>query len=111
MREGGMTVRAKAPLLGEQDLFLFHEGTHRRAWEKLGAHVTQRDGVTGTHFGVWAPNAISLSVIGDFNGWDKGKDPLEKRTESGVWEGFVAGVGPGSVYKYHVASKLGGYRV
>jgi 1,4-alpha-glucan branching enzyme len=98
-------------VLGEQDLFLFHEGTHLRAWEKLGAHVTTREGVAGTHFAVWAPNAENVSVIGDFNGWNKTHDPLTKRSESGIWEGFVAGVGPGAVYKYHVVSRLGGYRV
>jgi 1,4-alpha-glucan branching enzyme len=98
-------------LLTQQDLYLFNEGSYLRLYDKLGAHLRTHAGVQGCNFAVWAPGARYVSVIGDFNGWDKGRDPLEKRADSGVWEGFVAEAGPGSVYKYHVASKLGDYRV
>src|SRR5262249_17867164 len=72
-----------------------------------GAHP----GVDGTSFAVWAPNAESVSVIGDFNGWQPSRHPLRPRASSGIWEGFVAGVKRGARYKYHVASRLNGYRV
>lgn len=92
--------------ISDDDLYLFNEGTHFRLWEKLGAHPM----AGGTHFAVWAPNAESVSVIGDHNRWDPGVDQLQPRGSSGIWEGFVAGVGPGSVYKYHLVRRGGGYR-
>ena len=97
--------------LSDQDLYLFNEGTYARLFETLGAHPTRVDGRDGTHFAVWAPNAHYVAVVGDFNGWDRGAHPLTTRGASGIWEGFVAGVGPGAVYKYHVASRVNGYRV
>jgi 1,4-alpha-glucan branching enzyme len=96
--------------LGEQDLHLFNEGTHRRLWEHLGSHPGERDGEEGTWFAVWAPNAARVAVIGDWNDWDQKADPLAARGASGVWEGFVPGVGVGAHYKYHVASRYAGYR-
>ncbi len=97
--------------LSDQDLFLFNEGTHFRLYEKLGAHPLAINGTTGTRFAVWAPDAERVSVIGDFNDWNKASHLLRSRGSSGVWEGFVPGVVAGGRYKYHVVSRLGGYRV
>ncbi|MGH7966811.1 MAG: 1,4-alpha-glucan branching protein GlgB [Candidatus Binatia bacterium] len=98
-------------LLGEQDLHFFNEGTHFRLHEKLGAHLLTVDGVEGTYFAVWAPDAKQVSVIGEFNGWDKASHPLAVKGRSGVWERFFPGVGKGTVYKYHVVSQYNGYQV
>src|SRR5437016_3482783 len=95
-------------LLTQHDLYLFNEGSHYRLYEKLGAHPATRDGTSGTAFAVWAPAAEYVAVIGDFNDWDKGRHPLRPREQSGIWEGFVPGVGPGAPYKYHVASRYQG---
>ncbi len=97
-------------ILSEHDLYLLGEGTHFRLYEKMGAHLTTRDGVAGTRFAVWAPNAEKVSVVGDFNGWDKASHPLLPKGQSGVWEGFIPGVAKGTPYKYHVVSKYLGYR-
>jgi len=98
-------------ILGEQDLFLFNEGTHLRLYEKLGAHPLTVNGEEGTYFAVWAPDAEHVSVIGEFNGWDKASHPLHVKGQSGLWEGFLAGVNKGTIYKYHIASRYGDYRV
>ncbi|HEV3259063.1 MAG TPA: 1,4-alpha-glucan branching protein GlgB [Gemmataceae bacterium] len=98
-------------VLTAQDLYLFNEGTHSRLYQKLGAHPLTRDGVEGTRFAVWAPGAELVFVMGDFNGWDKGRQPLRPRDQSGIWEAFVPGVGTGATYKYHVVSRYGHYRV
>jgi 1,4-alpha-glucan branching enzyme len=101
-------------MLTEQDIYLFREGSHFRAYDKLGAHPAEaRAGHSaGTRFAVWAPNAASVSVVGDFNGWQPNEHPLEARGDSsGIWSAFIKGVRPGALYKYHIASKLGGYRV
>jgi len=100
-------------LLTEHDIYHFREGTFFRAYEKLGAHpATPGDPTRGTRFAVWAPNASAVSVIGDFNHWQRGRDRLAARSDSsGIWEGEVAGVGPGALYKYHVVSRHGGYAV
>jgi len=97
--------------LTADDLYLFNEGTHQRLYEKLGAHEVTSDGVAGTRFAVWAPNAREVSVIGDFNGWQHGQNPLTTRGRSGIFEGFVPGIGRGARYKYHVVSHHGGYSV
>jgi 1,4-alpha-glucan branching enzyme len=96
---------------GEQDLHLFNEGTHYRVYRKLGAHLTVVDGQEGVTFAVWAPNAESVTVMGDFNGWDKARHPLRLLGGSGIWQGFVPGLGRGAVYKYHVRSRLNGFAV
>src|SRR5829696_4364959 len=78
--------------LTDFDMHLWAEGSHFRAYEKLGAHPAERGGTPGTRFAVWAPNAGEVSVVGDFNGWRPGADPLRPVASSGVWEGFVGGV-------------------
>jgi 1,4-alpha-glucan branching enzyme len=97
-------------ILTEDDIYLFNEGNHFRLYEKLGAHITTIDGATGAYFAVWAPNAQYVAVIGDWNGWDPGPNPLLQRGASGIWEGFIPGVQRGACYKYHVASRFYGYR-
>jgi len=98
-------------LLDAADLYYFNEGTHSRLYEKLGAHPLRLGETQGTYFAVWAPNAAYVYVMGDFNGWQKDRHPLQPRGQSGIWEGFLAGVEMGSTYKYHIISKYGGYRV
>ncbi len=99
-------------LLTEHDIYLFKEGNHFRLYEKMGAHVVNVDGVEGTCFAVWAPNAASVSVIGDFNDWDNDAHPLAARWDgSGIWEGFIPGLGQGCRYKYHIVSKFDNYAV
>lgn len=90
--------------LTDYDIYLFREGNHWSLQDKLGAHPMTVDGSDGTLFAVWAPNAERVSVMGDFNGWDCGAHPLAPRWDSsGIWEGFVPGVGKGCLYKYHVS--------
>ena len=103
-------TRSVASALTEQDLYLFNEGTHHRLYNKLGAHPCLRDGRPGASFAVWAPDAESVSVIGDFNGWEPGRHPLRLLGASGVWSGFLPGLERGARYKYHVASRLLGFR-
>ena len=98
-------------LLTDDDLHLFNEGSHFRAYEKLGAHPVGTGKTAGCSFAVFAPNARAVSVMGEWNGWDKAANPLRPRGRSGIWEGFVAGVGAGAIYKYHVVSRHAGYRV
>jgi 1,4-alpha-glucan branching enzyme len=93
--------------LGEIDLYLIGEGTHRRLYDVLGAHLVERDGTRGVRFAVWAPNARRVSVVGDFNHWDAAHDPLRQRATSGVWETFVPGLGPGTLYKYAIVGSDG----
>ena len=97
-------------LLTDHDIYLFKEGRHIRLYRKLGSHLMTVDGQAGTLFAVWAPNARYVAVVGDFNDWDRGTHPLAPRLDgSGVWEGFVPGVGAGALYKYHIASKNNGH--
>ncbi len=96
-------------LLSDKDIYLFNEGTHFHLYERLGAHPGILDGVQGTHFAVWAPNAEQVSVMGDFNGWSKTKHLLHLDGASGIWEGFLRGVGKGAHYKYHIVSRYNGY--
>ncbi|MFH1934151.1 MAG: 1,4-alpha-glucan branching protein GlgB [Pseudomonadota bacterium] len=97
--------------LTDDDLYLFNEGSHFRLYEKLGAHPMEHEGKEGTCFAVWAPDAQKVYVMGDFNGWDKESHPLRPRGKSGIWEGFIPGVGKGANYKYHIASRFHGYHV
>ena len=96
-----------APQLSEFDLHLFGEGNHERIYYKLGAHVTSLDGLDGTHFAVWAPNAERVSVVGSFNLWDGRKHAMQLRAASGIWELFVPDVGAGSEYKFEIRTRGG----
>lgn len=96
--------------LTDYDLHLLIEGSHYRAWEKLGAHPAEVGDERGTWFAVWAPNAHDVSVVGDFNGWEAGAHPLGSRGDSGIWEGFIPGVDKGALYKYAIASDVNGHR-
>ncbi len=97
--------------LTDDDLYLLGESTHLRSWEKLGAHPAVEGGVPGTWFAVWAPNARAVSVVGEFNGWEDGAAPLHTVGDSGIWEGFVPGVGHGALYKYAIRSARSDHRV
>ena len=90
------------PVLGEVDLHLLGEGTHRRLWQALGAHVMTHQGVAGTHFAVWAPNARRVSVVGQFNQWDGRRHPMRRIGGSGVWEIFLPSLSEGELYKYEI---------
>jgi 1,4-alpha-glucan branching enzyme len=101
-------IAGNASLLTAEDIYLFREGTHTRMHRKLGAHCCSIGGKTGTMFSVWAPNATGVSVIGDFNDWNPAAHPLHRRdADTGIWEGFVAGVGHGAAYKYRVTGARG----
>jgi 1,4-alpha-glucan branching enzyme len=104
-------VRYDISLLSEDDLYLFNEGSHFRLYEKLGAHLLEAEGEAGTCFAAWAPDAKQVTVMGDFNGWHKSSHPLSPRGQSGIWEGFIPGVGQGACYKYHIRSQHRDYRV
>jgi 1,4-alpha-glucan branching enzyme len=99
-----------APTIGDVDLHLFNEGTHRRLWEKLGAHPIVHDGVTGTAFAVWAPNAQRVSVVGRFNGWDGRIHQMRRMGSSGVWELFLPEIEPGALYEYELVTREGHLR-
>jgi 1,4-alpha-glucan branching enzyme len=96
-------------LLTDDDLHYFNEGTHFSLYEKMGAHLVTNGSMEGTYFAVWAPNAKKISVIGDFNGWNKTTHPLRVKGQSGIWEGFIPEIGKGDTYKYHLISRHGGY--
>jgi len=107
-----MPVSRSACLLTELDIYLFKEGSHFRLYEKLGSHPMTLDGVSGVYFAVWAPNASKVSVIGEFNQWDKDAHLLGARNdESGIWEGFIPEIGHSAVYKYHITSIYHDYQV
>jgi len=99
------TVSYDVTLLSDDDLYLFNEGSHYRLHEKLGAHSTSVGGVAGTYFAVWAPSARQVSVIGEFNGWNKSSHQLRAKGQSGIWEGFIPGIGNGTLYKYYIISR------
>ncbi|MGE3932457.1 MAG: 1,4-alpha-glucan branching protein GlgB [Rhodospirillaceae bacterium] len=96
-----------APVLGDVDIHLLAEGTHLETYNRLGAHPAVFDGVPGTTFAVWAPNASRVSVVGDFNQWDGRRHPMRLRHGCGVWDIFLPGVGPGDRYKYEIRSHDG----
>jgi len=101
-----------ASRFSDHDIYLFKEGSHGRLRDKLGSHPGRQDGVAGTRFAVWAPNAARVSVIGDFNDWAADSHPLRRRDDdSGIWEGFVAGVAHGAIYKYQIVSRYSDYQV
>jgi len=100
-----------AGILTDDDVYLFNQGSHYRLYEKLGSHLAEVEGVKGVHFAVWAPEARSVSVIGNFNGWNNTSHPLSARGSSGIWEGFIAGLEKGEIYKYRIESRLNNYKV
>jgi len=101
-----VTDRTAVTLTGH-DQYLFREGTHSRLYEKMGAHFMG----DATSFAVWAPNAVSVAVVGDFNGWDPRKHPMQAEGDSGIWQLRVAEAKPGSVYKFHIVSRNAGFKV
>lgn len=94
-------------VITETDRYLFNNGSHYEIYEKLGAHIMEIDGVKGTYFAVWAPNATAVSVVGDFNGWNGYIHIMEKLGTSGIWERFVPGVGEGELYKFAITGRDG----
>ena len=102
-------TRSDITLLSDQDFYLFNEGRHYRAYDKIGAHVVKVAGEQGVCFSVWAPNAREVSVMGNFNDWNPSSHYLHSRGSSGIWEGFVAGLGKGTLYKFHIVSQHHGY--
>ena len=93
-----------ADWLSNFDRYLISEGTHERAYEKLGAHLVEFAGEQGTVFAVWAPNARQVAVVGDFNGWDPAAHPMHS-SDAGIWTLFIAGLPEFSVYKYHITTQ------
>jgi len=96
-----------APQLSDLDLHLFGEGNHYSLYYKLGAHPAVRDGLQGTRFAVWAPNAVRVSVVGNFNFWDGRKHAMHAIGHSGIWELFIPAVGVGALYKYELRTAQG----
>ena len=99
------------PVLGPLDDYYVSEGTHLRLFDKLGAHVMMHEGVTGTHFALWAPNAGRVSVVGDFNAWDGRRHVMRKRATAGCWEIFLPDIGAGQAYKFEVVGADGEVRL
>ncbi len=102
-----MTTISNA-ILTDNDLYLLAQGTHYRSYEKMGAHLAADGSV---HFAVWAPNAESVSVVGDFNDWKPGASSMQLRQHAGVWETIVPALASGACYKYHIVSRYDAYRV
>ena len=98
---------AFSPVLGPLDDHLLVEGEHRLLYRRLGAHVDLHENVQGTRFAVWAPDALRVSVVGDFNDWDGRRHMMRKRVDSGVWEIFLPGVGAGAKYKFEILGANG----
>ncbi|ODS94168.1 MAG: 1,4-alpha-glucan branching enzyme [Erythrobacter sp. SCN 62-14] len=95
------------PVLGPMDDFLIAEGTHLRLFDKLGAHVIHHEGADGVHFAVWAPNARTVTLVGDFNGWNAAAHMMRRRVDIGVWEIFIPDIGEGAAYKYRITAADG----
>jgi 1,4-alpha-glucan branching enzyme len=95
------------PVLGPMDDYYLREGSHLRLFDKMGAHPIAHEGAEGFHFAVWAPNAARVSVVGSFNNWDGRRHVMRFRSDSGVWEIFVPGIGGGETYKYEILARDG----
>jgi len=110
-----VSVRHDVSRLTDFDLYLFNQGRHFRLWEKLGSHPGTvhgtGGGTSGTFFAVWAPNARAVSVLGEWNEFQHGADPLAPEGESGIWEGFIPEARPGQLYKYRIESRFDGHAV
>jgi len=111
MTQRAMMTVDEPTRLTRDDLYLFNEGSLVNLYEKLGAHPGRVNGQDGTFFAVWAPDAERVSVIGSFNDWKQDAHYLNPRGSSGIWEGFIPGIGVGTLYKYHIRSRFNGYRV
>src|SRR5258708_21716849 len=99
-------------VFSEFDLYLFGQGKNYQIYEKMGAHVRTVNGITGVHFAVWAPNAQGVSVIGDFNAWNRSANPMHLRhLDLGVWECFIPNLQVGALYKYAIYSRFNNYVV
>jgi 1,4-alpha-glucan branching enzyme len=110
---GGRRVETDDPyrfgrIITEYDVYLFAQGKHTRIYDKLGAHLMRVGGVAGVHFGVWAPNAERVSVVGDFNEWDGRRHPMRRLGPTGVWEIFIPGIDEGERYKFEIRSNQHG---
>jgi 1,4-alpha-glucan branching enzyme len=95
-------ISTETDFITDYDLYLFAHGTHYKIYEKLGSHLMEVNGVKGVHFAVWAPNAESVSVIGDFNSWQENKHHMKRLNDGGVWSIFIPGIGEGELYKYAI---------
>jgi 1,4-alpha-glucan branching enzyme len=112
MQQAPPDITRTRSLITDYDVYLFRQGSHSRLYDRLGSHPAVADGRRGTFFAVWAPNAAEVSVIGDFNGWEAGRNPLSARSDdSGIWEGFLPDIGQGVLYKYHIRSRYNDYSV
>jgi 1,4-alpha-glucan branching enzyme len=108
----GETVRHDISFFTDHDIYLFKEGNHFKLFDKLGSHALTIEGKEGTYFALWAPNAEKVTVIGNFNGWNKESHQLMPRWDkSGIWEGFIPGIKKGDIYKYHIMSRHNNYTV
>src|SRR5208283_5013396 len=103
-------VHFDVSLLSPEDFYLFNEGSHYRIYDKMGAHLIESHGTAGAVFGIWAPNARRVTVIGSFNNWNPTSHQLQPRGSSGIWEGFIPGVTKGTLYKFHIDSTQHGFR-
>jgi len=104
-------ISRNVPVIDDEDIRSFQRGAHLRLYDKLGSHPATVDGIAGTQFALWAPNAESVSVIGDFNEWARTRNPLKLHGDSGIWQGFVPDAKPSNCYKYFVRSRYHGYEV
>ena len=93
--------------ISELDLYLFGEGKHQHAWQFLGAHLREIDGISGVLFSIWVPAVSRISIVGDFNGWNGLRHPMRCRGASGIWELFIPGIQPGDAYKYEIRTQHG----
>ena len=104
---GKQKVSGGQVFISEADQYLFAQGTHYDIYKKLGAHISVENGVKGMFFGVWAPNAASVHVIGTFNGWDEQAHPMTKLGPGGIHTVFIPGVGEGELYKFLITAPDG----
>ncbi len=95
-------------MLTDFDLHLLGEGTHYRNFDRLGAHLIEHEGYRGVHFAVWAPNAMRVSVVGNFNHWDGRRHPMRNLGTTGIWEIFIPDLAEGEVYKFEIKSRSSG---
>ena len=112
VERGGITHEQHDPWafrdewMGDMDRHLFAQGNHHHIWQRMGAHLTQRDGISGVMFCLWAPHALSVSILGDLNSWDGRHHPMQQRM-GGIWELFIPGLAEGSLYKYEIRTQDG----